>query len=318
MREIKLLGIPFDFGQDHSGVRDACRFLKEEGLVDLLRNIARVSDEGEINFPLKFKECHPGTIKQVASSSLCNEIISDTIEELDLNEKFLLNIGGDHGLALGSVHGVLSHNPETVVVWADAHGDINLPETSPSGNFHGMPLAFLLGLTKRSDFSWMRRNLLPEKLIFFGPRDLDEGELAIIEKYSIQYYSSDEINRVGAHEVLSMALHRADPLGIHPIHLSFDVDVFDQHDIAATGTKVSNGPKLEEVFLLGGYLADTGRLRSMDLVEFNPRIGSTEEVRASTALILEFLECTLRQIFHPQVGHIYNAIPKNYFTAGIA
>lgn len=318
MREIKLLGIPFDFGQDHTGVREAFRYLKENGLIEGLRAIAPVVEMMEISFPLKFKETNPGSIKQVAPSSFCNEKINDTIEDLDLTESFLLNIGGDHGMALGTVHGVLSHHPEAVVVWADAHGDINTPDSTPSGNFHGMPLAFLLGLVKRDDFSWIRRNLLPQKLIFFGPRDLDQGEKDLIEKHSIQYYSSEEINRVGAHEILSMALHRADPLGIHPIHLSFDVDIFDHQDIVATGTKVSDGPKLEEIFLLGGVLADTGRLRSMDLVEFNPRIGSKDEVRASSALILEFLECTLRQVFSPKTGRVYHAIPQNYFTAGIA
>lgn len=318
MRKIKVLGIPFDFGQPHSGVRKSANYLRGKGLIKLLGNFTTVEDKGDLIFPLKFQENGSPQIKHEISSSSGNEKISNAIFEMDLEESFLLNVGGDHGLGLGSIHGILAHRPDTVVIWADAHGDINTPETSPSGNFHGMPLTFLLGLASNENFSWIRRKLLSEKLIFFGPRDLDEGEKALIEKHSIQYFSSDEINRVGTQEILSMALHRADPLGQCPIHLSFDVDVFDQKDISSTGTKVPAGPHLEELFLLGGLLADTGRLRSMDIVEFNPEIGTPEEVESSSALILEFLDSTLRQVMRFHERRIYRALPQNYFTAGIA
>lgn len=316
MKNIKLIGIPFDFGQELGGVRCAYDHLKKNGLNARLQKISKVVDLGEIKYPVKVKEDRIDGIKYLKQSSIANKTISETLENLDLNDSFLLNIGGDHGMALGSVHGVLSQNSESIVIWADAHGDVNTPETSPSGNFHGMPVAFLLGIVKHPQFDWIRHYLLPERLILIGPRDLDAGEIEIIQRYGIQFFSSADLNRMGGREVLETALHRVDPRGIRPIHLSFDVDLFDKHDVYSTGTKVSDGPNYQEVFTLGKILGETGRLKSMDLVEFNPQIGQENEVKASTDLILNFLETTLGSVFSSKVieakkDFLFKALDKN-------
>jgi arginase len=222
-------------------------------------------------------------------------MVSLTIAHEELSDSFLLNIGGDHGMGLGTVHGMLEHDPETIVVWADAHGDINTPSTSPSGNFHGMPLSFLLNADKQT-FPWLRHKLAPNKIILFGPRSLDEGELRTIRELSIQYFSSDEINRWGAKALLSEALKLADPLGSSPIHLSLDVDLFDPQDIRSTGTVEDAGPMLPEVFSMGKVLASTGRLRSMDVVELNPEIGSEAEVSQTFGLAMTFVECVVSTV----------------------
>jgi arginase len=307
MRDIKLLGIPFDFGQDHLGVRMGYDYLTDLDLVPRLSQIAPVTNLGNIKLPFNLPVDQSELIKNAKAASLSNLEISDLIERETLGDSFLLNIGGDHGMSLGTIHGILAHNPETVVVWADAHGDINTPETSPSGNFHGMPLTFLLNEATHKDFDWPRNFILPEKLILIGPRDLDQGEKDIIQKLKIQYYSSDDLNRVGAKEILEMALHRADPFATSPIHLSFDVDLCDQRDIQSTGTIVPEGPRLEEIFLLGGILAETGRLKSMDVVEFNPLIGSDKEVKTSGDLVIEFITST--------ITHVFSVLPKKHFIS---
>lgn len=290
MRNIQVLGVPFDFGQPLSGVKNAYRELEDNGLFDLLDNFGIVKRLGEMNFNHRNINSSEGLIKHSSKASFASKLISHKIENLNLQDDLLINIGGDHGMSLGTIHGVLCERPESVVVWVDAHGDINTPETSQSGNFHGMPLSFLLNIASHPDFEWMTRFLKTERLILIGPRDLDPGEKDIIEKYSIQYYSSSDLSRIGAKEVLEMALHRADPAGTRPIHLSFDVDVFDAADFTATGTRVHSGPRLEDIFLLGGLLGETGRLMSMDLVEFNPDL---EQGNASVTLILDFLKVTL-------------------------
>ena len=297
MQKIKLLGIPFEFGQDHSGVSLAASYLRKNGLCDRLSSFTHVQDLGDIKFEGQKKPYIKDGVKFLNEASQGSKLISDTISNLDLNDSFLLNIGGDHGMALGSVHGLLEHRPETVVIWADAHGDINTPSCSPSGNFHGMPVAYLLKIVKQPEFEWIRNRLLPEKLILIGPRDLDAGEVELIQRYNIQYFSSEDVNRIGSKEILEMALHRADPRGILPIHLSFDVDFCDELDVSSTGTRVANGPHLEEVFLMGGLLAETGRLKSMDIVEFNPLIGNENEIKASGELTLDFIETTLKHVF---------------------
>lgn len=309
MEKIKILGIPFDYGQGHIGTRSAFDSLMEQGLDSDLSRITSVENLGKLDIPFKVQEVYKSAIKYRSECSRFNHAISEKINTLNLSSSFLLNIGGDHGIALGTVHAMLLHDPETIVVWADAHGDINIPECSPSGNFHGMPLAFLLGLAKDDAFSWITRKLIPKNLIFFGPRDLDPWEKDIIRILGIHYFSSEQINLHGAKELIDIALEKIDPLGERPIHLSFDVDLFDGNDIKSTGTRVCHGPRMEEVFLMGGVLAETGRLRSMDLVEFNPQIGNIEEVAASSEIILKFIASTMEQVFAPSKnGQIEGAL----------
>lgn len=297
--KLNILGVPFSYGQPHTGVKDAAETLRHHGLFRRLRKIALPIDLGDLD--LSFVSPPPAAgslIKNEPASSWANQKISETIEQLSLKNNFLLNIGGDHGLALGTIHGILSHRPNTVVVWADAHGDINTPETSHSGNFHGMPLAFLLGLNQTAPlFSWIKNKLSANKLIFFGPRDLDSAEKRIIDELGIQYYSSEDINRWGAKDLLEKALYKADPFSESPIHLSFDVDIFDPNDVSATGTRVPKGPRLEEVFLMGGLLGQTGRLRSMDVVELNPHLGNKSEIQDTTDLTLDFIESTISEVY---------------------
>lgn len=297
MKKIKVLGIPFNFGQNHEGVSLGYKHLLTSNLDSRINPYFQTSFR-TINFHQRFSE-PVEKIKFIHQSSAANKLISEIISEMDLSDSFLLNVGGDHGMGLGTVHGMLSQNPETIVVWADAHGDINTPDTSPSGNFHGMPLAFLLEKARHKSFSWIRKKLLPEKLILIGPRDLDEGEKTIIRELGICYFSSDQMNRFGTKDLLEMALLRLDPMGRCPIHLSFDVDLFDGTDVIATGTRVFEGPQKEEVFMIGEVLAQTGRLRSMDVVELNPMLGEFHEVEASTKLVLDFLERTFRNMNLP-------------------
>lgn len=316
MEQIKILGVPFDSGQEKRGVKYAADYLRIHGLVESMRKISVVQDLGNIVFPDKKAVYLKERIKNIHEASENNLKISRTIEALDLKDDFLLNIGGDHGMSLGTIHGILSHRPDSIVIWADAHGDINTPETSPTGNFHGMPLTFLTGLATHPEFDWITHKLQPNKLILVGPRDLDEGERDLIEKYKIQYFSSEELNHLGAKEVLEMALHRADPHGLAPIHLSFDVDIFDGEDISSTGTIVPDGPKLEEVFLLGGLIAETGRMKSMDVVEFNPLIGTVDQVEASGELVMDFLVTTMRQKNNREF--IYRAFDKTILSSEYA
>lgn len=284
MKQVKLLGIPFNNGQKHKGVSLGPGALREKEIVKRINAFSHGVDLGDLSLPLIDENC-----------SASNRLISHKISRLDLQDSFLLNIGGDHGMALGTIHGVLHHRPDSIVVWADAHGDINTPETSLTGNFHGMPLAYLVGLVEdEKNFPWLKRNLDPKKLIYFGPRDLDPEEQKIIERLEITYFSSKEINEKGALELLEKAFWRIDPLGQLPIHLSFDVDILDPAQISATGTRVEEGPRLEEVQEMLKFLGETKRLTSMDVVELNPELASSEEADASAELTLELILLTLR------------------------
>lgn len=300
MKNIKVLGIPFNFGQPHTGVEHALTALRYHGFFDELAKISHVKELGCLDFSLiaLSGRSDSALIKNARTVDLASELISHCIAGEKLANSFLLNIGGDHGMGLGTVHGMLQHSPETIIVWADAHGDINTPESSPSGNFHGMPLSYLLGISDdHRQFLWLKKYLSPKKLIFFGPRDLDPAEKEIISELSIQYYSSSYINEFGADSIVSRALKLADPTEKAPIHLSFDVDIFDAQDVFATGTRVAQGPKVSEVMRMGEILGSTGRLRSMDLVEINPDLAEFHEVQHTLKLAQEFTLKTLRALF---------------------
>ena len=272
-------------------------------------------DLGDVELSDPYQPNGNSMIKNLKAVAQANFEISQTIENLDLTNHFLLNIGGDHGLGLGTVHGILSHNPETVVIWADAHCDVNTPETSPSGNFHGMPLSFLLGIAEHQDFNWIKNRLAPKKLIYFGPRDIDPGEQKIIDSLGIQYFSSKDINHWGAKDVIEMALYNADPFNECPIHLSFDLDIFDPAQIHSTGIQVPEGPRLEEVFLMCGLVAETGRLRSMDVVELNPSIGTQKELKASIELTLDLIELTLGHLTPQIVTNQIKFKPETFYES---
>lgn len=298
MKNIKVLGIPFSFGQPHLGVELAMQAMRQHGLLKKLSLLAPILDLGDLDFTLLRRQEKRKFIHNQAAVAMGNELISSCIEREDLTQSFLLNVGGDHGLALGTIHGLLSHQPKMVVVWADAHGDINTPNSSPSGNFHGMPLSFLLAASKSSQsFGWLKRRLQAQQLIFFGPRDLDGEELKLIQELSIQYFSSEAVNYYGTEEIMPLALQVADPTGQAPIHLSFDVDLFDSSDVYATGTRVINGPEVNQVMKLGEMLGQTGRLKSMDLVEINPLVGTETQVNHTLELASSFAELTIKSTF---------------------
>lgn len=298
MNKLKLMGSCYNFGQDHRGVSEAPLFLRKLGLIDDLNTFADVKDLGDIDFSLCNGKLRHARIKNAHANSLANHLISQTIERESLENEFLLHIGGDHGSALGSIHGILSHRPDTIVVWADAHGDINTPSSSITKNFHGMPLSFLLDIAgERNLFPWIKHSLPANQLIYIGPRDLDPAEKHIIKELNIQYFSSEDMNTYGSAFLLSKAMKKIDPEGKRPIHLSFDVDIMDQNHIVSTGTRVSSGPRLSEVFSIGKYLGETGRLRSMDVVELNPDIGNENEILSSFYTAVEFMKYTLNPVF---------------------
>lgn len=298
MQDIKILGVPFSYGQEKEGVKLAPDYFRKSGLCSMLNEITMTTDLGNLDLEIANMDLDLNGIKKEYQSSIASYQLSNALEKLTLEDSFLLNIGGDHGLGLGVLHGLLYHRPNMVVVWADAHGDINTPTSSPSGNFHGMPLSFILnGAQNIETFSWLKRTLPANKLILFGPRSLDEGELTIIKSLNIQYYSSNQINDKGAATIIKDAIRLADPLGVCPIHLSLDVDFFDAEDIISTGTREAAGPAYNEVFSMGKALAETGRLKSMDVVELNPLIGTTQEVDATFEVAIDFIKLTLMECF---------------------
>ena len=179
-------------------------------------------------------------------------------------------LGGDHSVALGTLGGLAAAHGQGGVLWLDAHGDLNTPETSPSGNVHGMPLAAALGRAG-ADFAsdvWPLPALDPGRVMLIGVRSLDEGERALVHETGIGAYTMTELDRRGVEAVVREALERV--AGGAFVHVSLDMDVVDPEVAPGVGTPVRGGLSYREAHLALELVAESGLLGSLEIVEVNP------------------------------------------------
>ena len=275
--------------------------LIESGLVDQLKNDLKydIFYDGRVH---AYGELMPDmdpdhrNMKNPRAVSAVTQHLSNQVYEHAREGRFVLTLGGDHSIAIGTISGTAKAMRERLgreigVIWVDAHADINTPETSDSGNIHGMPLAFLTGLVSDkpdAPFGWLQaeHKLSPIKLVYIGLRDVDRGEKKILRDNSIKAFSMHDIDRHGIGKVMDMALgwigHDT------PIHLSFDVDALDPMWAPSTGTPVRGGLTLREGDFIAECVHETGSLVALDLVEVNPSLesqGAAETVRAGVSIV---------------------------------
>lgn len=235
-------------------------------------------------------------MKNPRSVSAVTQEISEMVYQQTLQGRLALTIGGDHSIAIGTVSGVARATRERsskdiAVIWVDAHADINTPESSDSGNIHGMPMSFLTGLATSSEkgvFDWLKdeHRINLKKLVYIGLRDVDAGEKKILRDNGIKAYSMHDIDRHSIGKIMDMALeYIGDDV---PIHLSFDVDALDPMWAPSTGTPVRGGLTLREGDFICEAVAETGQCVGVDLVEVNPKLaesGKDDTVRAGISLV---------------------------------
>jgi arginase len=195
--------------------------------------------------------------------------LRERVREIAQTGQFPLILGGDHSIAMGSVAGLLDARADVGVLWVDAHGDINTPETTPSGNVHGMPVATLLGISGLgSQLGWGERAISPKRVVLFGTRTLDQGERQTIRNCGVRMFTMSEIDQRGVKACLDEAVSiLAGPGGIH---ISFDIDAVDPLEAPGVGTPWPGGLTYREAHLAMELLADTGQVSSMEVVEVNP------------------------------------------------
>lgn len=205
----------------------------------------------------------------------------------------VLNLGGDHGIAMGTIPPMLVKYPNLKVVWVDAHADINSPITSLSGNFHGMPVYFISELCEKEyDYNIFKNKLLLKDLTYFGVRDIDDAEKEILEKYNIQNYLKSDIDDKGISNIIDELIETND-LNNNPVHLSLDIDGLDPEFCPSTGTRSGKGLLVSDVVELCHRIKKTGNLVSIDLVEFNPLIGNESDVEKTVSSIEKILRSFL-------------------------
>ncbi|KAL4969517.1 arginase [Aspergillus stella-maris] len=307
--QLGVVAVGFNGGQCKLGVEAAPMALVEAGLLDQLRDDLDygIHYDNEVHYyedqMPKEDPDHRGMKKPRAVSAVTETLSAQTYEHSKTG-KFTLTLGGDHSIAIGSISGIARATRERLgreigVIWVDAHADINIPEMSPSGNIHGMPMAFLTGLAKEEKkdvFGWLKEEHLVNlrKLVYIGLRDVDRGEKKLLRENGIKAFSMHDVDRHGIGRVVEMALaHIGNDT---PIHLSFDVDALDPQWAPSTGTPVRGGLTLREGDFICECVHETGNLISMDLVEVNPsleEIGASETIRTGCSLVRSALGDTL-------------------------
>ncbi len=279
-RRIRVIGVPLDMGASRRGVDMGPSAVRVAGLEARLEALGhRVTDGGNIRVEIAETQ-NSGS----ANARYLNPIAETCTRTADCVLKTLeegmtpLVLGGDHSLAAGSISGVSEfyrrQGQRIGVVWIDAHSDINTPETSPSGNVHGMPLAALVGLGPEAlgNIYGYSPKIAPENTVLIGVRDIDAAERENIRRAGItEVYTMRDIDERGMRAVIEEAL-RAAGRGTAGYHVSLDMDWIDPEDAPGVGTPVRGGATYREAHLAMEIIADHGRLLSFEIVEVNPVI----------------------------------------------
>ncbi|WJP98163.1 arginase [Macrococcus bovicus] len=276
-KTIEIIGAPNAFGQRKLGVNLGPDAMRYADLVSRLENLGLdVNDKGNVPSPAidmnKYRGEQDGGLRNLPEVVEFCETLCHEVDETIAAGKYPLVIGGDHSIAMGTISGVKKHYNNLGVIWYDAHGDLNVADSSPSGNIHGMPLRALIGDGHPDlvNIGGYKNKVKIENIVLIGMRDLDEGEKAYIKEVGIKTYTMSDIDRIGMGQVIEETLeYLKDTDGIH---LSLDVDALDPVETPGTGTTVPGGISYRESHLALEMLHDSQRVTSMEIVEVNPLI----------------------------------------------
>jgi len=279
-RRIRVIGVPLDLGASRRGVDMGPSAVRVAGLAVRLEALGHsVTDGGNIGVEIAETQASGSRnahyLAEIAET--CRRTGEAVVGALDASMTPLL-LGGDHSLAAGSVSGVAEfyrrEKQRIGLLWIDAHSDINTPETSPSGNVHGMPLAALLGLGPEplSGIFGFAPKISAENAVLIGVRDIDAAERENLRRAGMaQVFTMRDIDERGMRAVMEEAL-RAAGRGTAGFHISLDMDWIDPEEAPGVGTPVRGGATYREAHLAMEIIADDGRMVSFEVVEVNPVI----------------------------------------------
>ena len=286
MQPIHIIGVPLDLGGNRRGTDMGPSAFRIAGLGEQLTRLGRtVVDKGDIVTPIPETK-GPGDVKKryvKEIAKVCQKLYQTALASLE-EGAIPIVLGGDHSIGAGSVAAAASYQRKQGkslgLIWVDAHGDMNRPDTSDSGNVHGMPLAALLGPepAELARIGGDGPSVLAANTVLVGIRNLDEIEKQLVRQSQVHIFTMKEVDRMGIAQVMERALALAGD-GTGGIHVSFDLDVCDPSIAPGVGTAVKGGLDYREAHLVMELAAESGRLTSLDLVEVNP----TLDLRNTTA-----------------------------------
>lgn len=293
-RSIAIIGAPLDLGAGRRGVDMGPSALRVANLQAALQGLGYdVQDLGNITNAVA-ENLPPGPerarfLPQIAAT--CN-VLAAMVARAAEDGKVPLVLGGDHSIAAGSIAGISAFlrksNRKLGVIWIDAHADMNTPETTPSGNVHGMPLACLCGLgpAELRDIAGFAPKVDPRNVCIVGVRSVDSDERHNVRKLGVNAFTMRDIDERGLSNVMREAIDLA-CLGTDGVHVSLDMDGLDPEEAPGVGTPVKGGMSYREAHLAMEMIADCGKLVSMEVVEVNPVMDiSNETANLAVELVL--------------------------------
>lgn len=296
LRSVSLIYVPLHLGGAHRGVSMGPAAMKVAEVAEKIEKLGlNVAEEIDIDVPRSVCWGDQSTAKCIPEILKVSQDVSDAVDDALANGHIPVTIGGDHSLAIGSIAGVSKHfkriKKEFGLVWFDAHGDINTPATSSSGNVHGMPLAISLGrgdsrLVELNDY---QPKVPRDRTALIGIRALDEPERDLIDDCGVAAFTMKDIDHLGLPEVMNRAL-AAIGGDIGGLHVSFDLDVIDPDVAPGVSTDSRGGLNYRESHLALELLAETDLVTSVDIVELNPALDvRNRTAELGTELILSVL-----------------------------
>ncbi len=298
-QSIRILGIPMDLGQQRRGVDMGPSAVRYAGLYDRLAKEGHMVDDlGNLDVPVRdersvrahrWVEANGGGLRHLPEVIEACQAIYEEAKKCTGSDVLPLFLGGDHSIAIGTVGGMACGGP-VGLLWVDAHGDFNTPETSPSGNIHGMPVATLLGRGQAElvDLGHPGPKLRPHDVVMIGIRDLDAQERTALANSGITIYTMRDVDELGMATVARRALAR---LGHVPhIHLSLDMDAIEPSVAPGVGTPVPGGLTFREAHLLMEIVGESHKIAAMDVVEINPIL---DEGNRTAELAVELITSAL-------------------------
>ncbi|MGH9930251.1 MAG: arginase [Pyrinomonadaceae bacterium] len=300
-KAVGVIGVPLAYGASMAGVELGPAALRVARLNRRMAQLGyKVRDLGDLDVEEELTTPDPGDkLKHLREiSAACEELAEKAEEVLTVGELPLI-LGGDHSIAIGSISGFASYcrkrDEQPGLIWFDAHADMNTPDTSPSGNIHGMPLAVVLGygapqLTNIADFS---PKLDPAFCVHIGARDIDPDERELVRKLRIRFMTMREIDERGMSACMDEAIAIASKAS-GGYAVTFDVDALDPGDAPGSGTLVRGGLTYREAHLAMEKIAEAGGMRSLEVVEINTALDvNNKTAELGVELILSALGKTI-------------------------
>jgi arginase len=297
---VELVGVPMDLGGNRRGVDMGPSGIRYAGLANKLAEIGyRVRDRGNIRVADPDEGLATHTYQKmdltprprahnVTEIVRASEELAKVVADIVKAGNFPVVLGGDHSMGMGTIAGLDRAGQRAGVIWIDAHGDINTPETTPSGNVHGMPLAVALGLAGDPFPAGLRGTTDGTHAVLLAVRDIDPGEKDNIRKAGVTAITMADIDRMGMAAAMEKAIALAGRAGA--IHLSLDMDALDPREAPGVGTPVRGGLTYREAQLAMEMLAASGKLRSIEVAEVNPILDSNN---ATASLAVELVASAL-------------------------